>query len=246
MTFFSILVSIIVLWAGILYLVSRYSTTIFEYEKGLKYYDGQFTGILDAGRYWTFSNRITIKKIDIRPKVVSVPGQEVLSADSVSLKVSATAKYEVIDPNLAVNKIENYTEAFYAVVQLALRDIIGALKIDDILQQRPVLNQKLMELTSGHAEALGLKLHLIGVKDIMFPGELKKIFSKVVEAQKEGLAALERARGEAASLRSLANVAKMLEDNPALMQLRALQSTGNTLVVGVPGPVVPVKDKKEH
>lgn len=241
----SVIIGAIVVWIGILYLISRYSIIVYEFERGLKYRKGKFVEVLNAGRYWIFFRSTTVKKIDVRPKFISVPGQEVLSADSVTLKVSVTARYEIIDPNLAVNKIENYTEAFYAIVQLAIRDIIGSMKIDDILEQRATLNQKLMELTVSKAEEIGIKIQLIGLKDIMFPGELKKMFTKVVEAQKEGLAALERARGETAALRNLANVSKVLEDNPALMQLRALQSTGNTFVIGVGGTVIPVKEKKE-
>lgn len=241
MEILKLVASAIVVWLGGLYLLSRYSVIVYEYERGLKYRKGKFVGVLNAGRYWVFSRATTINKVDIRPKFISVPGQEVLSADSITLKVSVTARFEIIDPNLAVNKIENYTEAFYAIVQLAIRDIIGSMKIDEILEQRPAINQKLMELTAGKAEELGIKIQLIGIKDIMFPGELKKIFAKVVEAQKEGLAALERARGESAALRNLANVAKVLDDNPSLMQLRALQSTGNTVVIGINGPVVPIK-----
>jgi hypothetical protein len=86
------------------------------------------------------------------------------------------------------------------------------------------------------------------VKDIMFPGDLKKIFAQVVKAQKEGQASLEKARGESAALRNLANAAKMLEGNPALMQLRVLQSvdagTGNTMVLGMPSDMMPLPLKK--
>lgn len=245
MQIFMVIVGAVVVWIGVLYLISRYSIIIYEFERGLKYRKGRFVEVLTAGRYWIFSRSTAVNKIDVRPKFISVPGQEVLSADSVTLKVSVTARYEIIDPNLAVNKIENYTEAFYAIVQLAIRNIIGSMKIDEILEQRATLNQKLMELTVSKAEEFGIKIQLIGIKDIMFPGELKKIFAKVIEAQKEGLAALERARGETATLRSLANVAKVLEDSPVLMQLRALQSTGNTVVIGIGGTVVPVKEKKE-
>jgi len=241
-----VIVGAIVVWIGTLYLISRYSIIVYEFERGLKYRKGKFVGVLNAGRYCIFSRSTTVNKIDVRPKFISVSGQEVLSSDSVTLKVSVTARYEIIDPNIAVNKIENYTEAFYAIVQLAIRDIIGSMKIDEILEQRVALNQKLMELTVSKAEELGIKIQLIGIKDIMFPGELKKIFAKVVEAQKEGLAALERARGETAALRNLANVSKVLEDNPALIQLRALQSTGNTIVIGVGCTIVPVKEKKER
>ncbi len=244
MQVFAVVVGVIVLWALLAAFLSRHCVIIYDYEKGLKYRQGRFAGVLGSGRYWLLFPGTVVRKVDVRPKFISIPGQEVLSADSVTIKVSVIAHYEVADPDRAVNKVENYAEAFYSIVQLAVRDIAGSMKIDEILEQRSALNQKLMELTAGKAEALGLKVQLLGVKDIMFPGELKKIFAKVVEAQKEGLAALERARGETAALRNLANVAKVLEDSPALMQLRALQSTGNTLVLGVGGPVVPVKEAR--
>lgn len=244
----SAVVSIAVLgflgWIAIAVFSSKYFVTIFEYQKGLKYRKGKFVGILEPGRYFKFSQNMTIVTIDARPRVITIPGQEVLSSDNVSLKVSITAQFEIEDANIAVNKIANYTEALYAAVQLSVRDIIGSLAIDEVLVQRATINQKLMEAIVGRAKEIGLKITLIGVKDIMFPGELKKIFAKVVEAQKEGLAALERARGETASLRNLANVSKVLEDNPTLLQLRALQSPGSTIVLGVSGQVVPVRTKE--
>ncbi len=100
------------------------------------------------------------------------------------------------------------------------------------------MSRKLAELTEAKARALGLRLISVGLKDIMFPGKLKEVFAQVVSARKEGLAALEKARGETAALRNLANAAKMIESNPGLMQLRMLQtlggSSGNTLVLGLP------------
>lgn len=95
-----------------------------------------------------------------------------------------------------------------------------------------------MELVKAKAADFGLRLITVSVKDIMFPGKLKEIFAQVVTARKEGLAALEKARGETAALRSLANAARMLEGNPNLLQLRLLQavgeSSGSTLVLGLP------------
>jgi hypothetical protein len=108
-----------------------------------------------------------------------------------------------------------------------------------LLENRAAIGSKLMKLTSTKATELGLKLTFADVKDMMFPGEMKKVFAQVVEAQKEGQAALEKARGETAALRNLANAARITDDNPNLLQLRALQafadSTGNTLVFGLPG-----------
>jgi hypothetical protein len=124
---------------------------------------------------------------------------------------------------------------------MALREIVGKEKIDTLIENRAGIGPKLMDLTSGKASEFGLKLLSADVKDIMFPGEMKKAFSQVVKAQKEGQAALERARGETAALRNLANAARTMDDNPNLLQLRALQaltdSSGNTLVFGLPGSI---------
>lgn len=217
--------------------------TIFEYERGLKYDRGRYRELLEPGQYWIFKPTTAVTRVDVRPRVISVPGQEVLSSDSVSLKVSLVAQYEIVDPYLAINKTSNYLEALYAVLQVAAREIIGSEKIDEILEQRHSLGEKLLAMTAPRSQELGLKLTFVNVKDIMFPGDLKKVFAQVVKARKEGLAALEKARGESASLRNLANAARLLENNPALMQLRVLQSvgesSGHTLVLGMPPATTP-------
>jgi regulator of protease activity HflC (stomatin/prohibitin superfamily) len=189
-----------------------------------------------------------IQKLDVRPQFVSITGQEVLSSDGVTLKVSLAANFEIVDPGIAVNKVKSFQEALYLELQLALREIIGAAEIDTVLSARDELSKKLMEITESKATELGLRLISVNLKDIMFPGKLKEIFAKVVSAKKEGLAALERARGETASLRNLANAAKMIEGNPNLMQLRFVQAlgetSGNTLVLGVPSQPLPVPVSK--
>jgi regulator of protease activity HflC (stomatin/prohibitin superfamily) len=212
--------------------------TVFEYERGLKYRKGRFETVLQPGRYWVYLMHTSLVKLDIRPRFVTVPGQELVSSDGVSVKVSLAARYEVTDPYAAVLKNENYETALYLLLQVKLREIVGAAKIDEVLEKRNLLGQMLMESSEKPAEELGLKLHSVNLKDIMFPGELKKVFAQAVKAQKEGLAALEKARGETAALRSLANAARMIQDNPALLQIRLLQhlgeTPGNTLVLGVP------------
>jgi len=186
----------------------------------------------------------SIVPVDVRPEFVTVQGQDVLSADGVTLKVSLAAEFQVADPNLAVNKNSNFRTSMYLTLQMALREIVGKERIDTLLDNRGGISTKLMELTSGKAAEIGLKLISADVKDIMFPGEMKKAFAQVVKAQKEGQAALERARGETAALRNLANAARTMDDNPNLLQLRALQaladSQGSTLVLGLPASSTPL------
>ena len=218
--------------------------TVLEYEKGLKYAKGKFKSVVDAGQYWYIPFFTIIQKLDVRPRFVSITGQEVLSSDGVTLKVSLAANFEITDPNIAINRVKNFQEALYLELQLALREIIGASDIDTVLSGRGELSKKLMEITAPKVADLGLNLISVNLKDIMFPGKLKEIFAQVVNAKKEGLAALEKARGETAALRKLANAAKMIEGNPNLMQIRLVQAlgeaSGNTLILGMPAQSMPV------
>jgi regulator of protease activity HflC (stomatin/prohibitin superfamily) len=216
---------------------------VYEHQKALRYRKGHYAGTLGPGQYWTISSSSSIVPVDVRTEFITIQGQDVLSADGVTLKVSLAAEFEVADPNVAINKIANFRTSLYLSLQMSLREIVSSQKIDAVLENRAGISAKLMELTSKKASELGLRLISADVKDIMFPGEMKKAFAQVVKAQKEGQAALERARGETAALRSLANAARTMDDNPNLLQLRALQaladSSGNTLVLGLPNGAVP-------
>lgn len=224
--------------------------TVYEYQKALKYTKGRYMATLGPGQYWVVSRFSSIVPVDIRPEFITIQGQDVLSADGVTLKVSLAAEFQVADPNVAINKNVNFRTSLYLTLQMALREIVGKEKIDTLLENRAGISGKLMELTSEKASELGLKLILADIKDIMFPGEMKKAFAQVVKAQKDGMAALERARGETAALRSLANAARTMDGNPNLLQLRALQaladSSGNTLVLGLPNGSVPVIKQVER
>jgi regulator of protease activity HflC (stomatin/prohibitin superfamily) len=212
--------------------------TVYEFERGLKYVRGKFRVVLPPGQYWYWPWFTAVRKLDVRPRFASITGQEVLSSDGVTLKVSLAANYEIEKPDVVINTVQDFQEAMHLQLQLALRQIVGAVDIDSLLATRDEMSRKLAELTEAKAHELGLRLIFVGLKDIMFPGKLKEVFAQVVSARKEGLAALEKARGETAALRNLANAAKMIESNPGLMQLRMLQtlggSSGNTLVLGLP------------
>ncbi len=253
----TVVAATMVLWLAVKMLRIK-RVIVYEYQKALRYRKGQYIGTLDPGQYWIFSRSSSIVPIDVRPEFITIQGQDVLSADGVTLKVSLAAEFQVADPNIAINKNANFRTSLYLLLQMALREIVGGERIDVILENRAGIGAKLMGLTSEKASQLGLKLISADVKDIMFPGEMKKAFAQVVKAQKEGQAALERARGETAALRSLANAARTMDDNPNLLQLRALQaltdSPGNTLVLGLPNaavaiqksPVLPRKEKDKE
>ncbi len=219
-----------------------------DYEAGLFYRTGRFQGLLPPGLHWILKYRSRILVVDTRRKVETVPGQEVLTSDNVGLRISVSLIYQVEDPVKAKHEVTSETEYLYSSVQTALRSIVGSQEIEKLLEERVEIGKQLMDEVAPKAKAIGLRIHEARIKDAMLPADVRKAFAETVKARKEGMAALERARGETAALRHLANAAKMLDKNPALMNLRLLQSLGqsaegrgNTLVLGMPQGLVPLE-----
>lgn len=207
----------------------------------LVYRNGRFARELKPGRYFRRRLGTRCKTFDLRRKTMTIPGQDVLSKDNVGLKVSLVVSYEIADARRAAEKVQCFTSELHVAAQLALRTVLAQSTIDEILAARTQLAKQLLPIVAAQAAAFGLKVHAVEIKDAMFPGELKHIFAQVVRAREEGRAALEKARGETAALRNLANAARLLEGNPALMNLRVLQTIaaagnggGSTVVLGVP------------
>jgi regulator of protease activity HflC (stomatin/prohibitin superfamily) len=242
---------LIVLVTTALALLARARSTVYEFERALKFQRGRFKGVLGPGAYWYFPAFTTIQKMDVRPTRVPVAGQEVMSSDGVAVKASLVGAYRISDPQRAILATDDYRAAVYTELQLALRAVISETKVEELLEQRAQISARLKTLSAPALEAIGIELQDASIRDLTLPGELKKIFSQVVKARQEGLAALERARGETAALRNLANAAQMVERTPSLVQLRLLQvlsqQPGNTVVLGVQqqGSPIPIRGRED-
>jgi regulator of protease activity HflC (stomatin/prohibitin superfamily) len=245
------------LWLGILGVLvlavasawsMRRAHTVREFESGVKYVRGRLVAVLPPGRYWRWGST-RIENLDVRPRVLTIPGQEVLTSDNVSIKVSFSLRLRVADAKLAVLGSQNYFETVYQCVQLALRERVAASPLDDLLAKRGELGSSVRAKVEPDAQRLGLAIEVLDVKDLIFAGPLKTVFAQVAVAKQEGLATLERARGESAALRNLANAAHMVQKNPALLQLRWLQAlnatSGNKIVVNVGTAPAPAEDGED-
>jgi len=249
--FIIIAIAVIVLLVAVVQLAKfRHEFIVPEGYAGLLYHRGKFVERLDAGRHIRWGRLWTIQPADLRKTTLTVAGQEVLTADNVGLKLSVLVSYQVADPVKAAHEAQHWPSDLHHLAQLAARTVIGAVPVETLLTQRATLAPQLLALVQPEAAKLGITVHAVEVKDVMFPAELKRAFADVLKAKQEGQAALERARGESAALRNLANAARVLDGNPALMNLRLMQSlsaaqgAGNTLVLGMPGGFVPLKNGK--
>jgi regulator of protease activity HflC (stomatin/prohibitin superfamily) len=212
--------------------------TVHDYERGLRYRQGRLVGLLHPGIHVAIRPFNEIHLLDARPTAITVPGQEILTADGVALRGSLTARYVVADPVAAVTNDQSYVAALYTALHAGLREVLAGRTADQILAARSELGPAVGAAVASELARIGVELLGVDVRDVMVPSELKRAFAGIVAARREGEAALERARGETAALRSLANAGRMVEDNPGLLQLRILQqvgaSSGNTIMLGVP------------
>ena len=216
---------------------------VYDYQRGVLYRRGRRVRTLEAGVYWIVRGISSIATVDVRSRVAVVAGQEILTADSVPLRVSVTLRYRVTRAEEAIETATSFTETLHAETQLVLRDLVAAIAVEQILPERERLADGLQAGLAPRAAALGLTLEQAGIRDVTFPPSLKQLFAQVVEARQASQAALERARGETAVLRHLANTARLLEGNPALVTLRTLDAAAHgrgTIVVGMPSGVLPV------
>jgi len=225
----------------------RHAFDVPEGWAGLVYHHGLFVRRNNAGRHVIWGFGWTVKLIDLRKTSLLVAGQEVLTADNVGLKLSLLVTCQITDPAKAVHETQNWVSDLYNSAQLAVRAVVGGVAVEALLNQRLEIGAQLLARVQPEAAKVGINVLAAEVKDVMFPPDLKRAFADVLKAKQEGQAALERARGESASLRNLANAARLLDGNPALQNLRLMQSltaahnAGNTLVLGVPGGFVPLK-----
>jgi regulator of protease activity HflC (stomatin/prohibitin superfamily) len=199
-------------------------TTIHETEVGLLYRKGRFDRLVEAGRHWFVGAHVRVTRVDARRRLLTVGSQEVLSSDSVQLRLSVIVAFRVSDPARALHEFENYEHELHLATQLALRSAVGERSVDELLEGRLDLAERLRELVGAMAPDLGLAIESVQLRDVMLPGNLKTAYAEVLQARAEGRAALERARGESAALRSLANAARVMDSTPGLMNLRLLQT----------------------
>ncbi|WP_423488502.1 slipin family protein [Mycobacteroides sp. PCS013] len=209
--------------------------TIMQWQRGVLYRDGVFKAVLTPGVHYTRPRTDTLVTVDMRAQSIQVVGQDVLTVDGFTVKVSAAVEYKVSMPDVfATAENGSVHWGIYLRAQLRVRDAVAALTLDELLAQRgQFLGADAVARLAAEAEDFGVTVTRFVVKDIMLSGEVRKALAGPLLAREAGKAELERARAEAAVLRSMANTAKLLRENPELLQLRTLESVadGKAMVV---------------
>jgi len=220
--------------------------TISEGEAGVVLFEGKYQETLEPGVhvYWKNTGGRAVKSISMKEQAIDIAGQEIMTADKVSLRMNAVMTVVVSDPLKTIRVSEDAKQSLYREAQLALRSAVGTRELDTLLSDKQSLADELMKDLAGLATSFGYTLKSFGIRDLILPGEMKDLLNRVTEAKKASEAALITRREETAAARMQANTAKILSSNPELMRLRELEAltqiaekTQLTVVLGEGGLV---------
>lgn len=224
--------------AIVLRMVAGFGVVVMEHQRALLFIGGRLRRVLGPGTHVVLHPLRHVERMDIRSQLLTVPGQEVLTKDGLAFKLSAIVQYRIDRPEVAYLSSAAIQEQLYADTQIAIREFVGSRDTDLVMAEREKLNDTLTQALSESCTTRGLVLERTGVKDLMLPAPVRQVLQQVVEARKGAEASLERARGETAVLRLLANAARAIENNPSLLTLKALHTASegnNTLVLKLSG-----------
>lgn len=194
-----------------------------EYQRGVIYRLGRIRGVMGPGMYWIIPVIDQKMQIDIRTKTVDIQAQETVTADSVTIKVNAVLYYRILDPAKAINRVENYQMAVYQIALTTLRNVVGQNILDDVLQNRDKINQKVQEIVDEITEPWGIVIERVEMKDVEIPGNMQRAMAKEAEAVREKRARLIKAAAEQEASIKLAEASQKIVENPAALELRRLQ-----------------------
>lgn len=211
-----------------------------EYERGVVYTLGKYTGTRDAGLRLIipFVQQMTI--VDIRIRTEDIPSQDVISKDNVSVKVNAVVYYRVVEPANAINRVENFAHATSLLAQTTLRSILGKHELDDMLSKREQLNADVQDLLDHQAEGWGIKIANVEIKHVDIDPSMVRSIAKQAEAERERRAKIINAEGELQAAEKLDQASKILAKRPETMQLRYLGTLGQFVNAKGATTVLPV------
>jgi regulator of protease activity HflC (stomatin/prohibitin superfamily) len=208
----------------IVILLLSFLRQINQYERGILFTMGRYSRTVTPGWKLVYPIFQSLKKVDIRVKAVDVPDQEALTADNIPVHINAVIYYRVLDPAKAILEIEHYNYATSQLAQTTMRNVVGEYTLDQLLQDRHELADKIKLAVDTASDAWGIDVQAVELKDVILPEKLKRTLAKVAEAQREKKAVIISSEGEVEAASNMAQAAKTLATAPGALHLRTLQT----------------------
>jgi regulator of protease activity HflC (stomatin/prohibitin superfamily) len=225
-----------------------------EYERGVVFFLGRFHSVKGPGLIIIIPGVQQMVRVDLRTRVFDVPPQDVISRDNVSVKVNAVVYLRVVDPELAIIQVANFSEATSQLAQTTLRAVLGKHELDEMLAEREKLNSDIQEVLDKQTDAWGIKVSNVEIKHVDLNESMVRAIARQAEAERERRAKVIHAEGELQASEKLLQAADMLSKRAEAMQLRYLQTLtqianerSSTIIFPVPMDIIgPLLDKAKR
>ena len=208
----------------LLTLVLRSVRVLTEYERGVIFTLGKFTGVRGPGLTFLIPIIQTMRRVDMRLATAEVPRQEVMTKDNIPMLVNAVVYFKVIDPEAVIIKIEDYIFAIRQYTQAALRDVIGNNEMDSVLMERLQIAEAIREIVDAETSDWGVDIESIKIQELELPAEMKRAMARQAEAERERRATVIASQGELEASKNLRTAAAELAGSPGALHLRTLQT----------------------
>ena len=195
-----------------------------QYERGVIFVLGRLIGAKGPGLFLVPPFISRMSKVDLRIVTLTVPPQEVITRDNVTIKVTAVLYFYVVDPVAAVVNVVNFNQATTQIGQTTLRNVLGQSELDELLAERKKINRDLQAIIDEQTESWGVKVTAVEIKDVELPATMQRAMAKQAEAEREKRAKVIHAQGELLASTQLAQAAEVIGSQPAALQLRYLQT----------------------
>jgi regulator of protease activity HflC (stomatin/prohibitin superfamily) len=195
-----------------------------EYERGVTFTLGRYTGIKGPGLIWVWPVIQSIARVDLRTVVMDVPPQDVITRDNVSVKVNAVIYFRVVAPDNAILQVAHYYEATSQLAQTTLRSVLGQHELDDLLMERDKLNKDIQTILDKQTDPWGIKVSTVEIKHVDLDETMIRAMARQAEAERTRRAKVIHAEGEMQASAKLLEAATMLAKEPQALQLRYLQT----------------------
>ncbi len=208
----------------LLFLLMRSIKVIPEYERGVVFTLGKFTGIRKPGLTLLIPVIQIMSRVDMRLATAEIPRQEVMTKDNIPMLVNAVVYFKVIDPEAVIIKIEDYIFAIRQYTQAALRDVIGNNEMDSVLMERLQIAEAIREIVDAETSDWGVDIESIKIQELELPAEMKRAMARQAEAERERRAIIIASKGELEASKNLRAAAEELSLSPGALHLRTLQT----------------------
>ena len=225
-----------------------------EYERGVIFRLGRLLGAKGPGLFLIIPFVDRMVKVDLRIITMDVPSQDVITRDTVTVRVNAVVYFRVVDPEASVVKVLDHIKATSQISQTTLRNVLGQSELDELLTNREKLNQELQGIIDEHTDPWGVKVSTVEIKDVELPESMRRSMAAQAEAERERRAKIIHAEGEFQASEKLSEAANVIAREPVTLQLRYLQTLteiasekNSTLIFPIPIDLINIfmnKNKK--